>query len=65
MWNNHRSETLPKLKDVIAGARSNLSDTECQEMEELLTEFDAIFATNSKDYRQTDRVYHRIDMGET
>jgi hypothetical protein len=50
---------------VIAGARSNLSDIESKEMKELLTEFDAIFTTNSNDYMQTNRVYHCTDMGET
>jgi hypothetical protein len=50
---------------VIAEARSNLCDTESQEMEELITEYDASFARKSNDYRQTDRVYNCTDMEKT
>jgi hypothetical protein len=55
----------PKCEDVIAAARPNLSDAESRELEDLLTKYRHIFAMKSDDYRQTNRVYHCIDMGET
>jgi hypothetical protein len=49
---------------VIAATRSNLSDAEPRELEELLTEYRDIFAIKSDDYGRTDRLYHCIDTGE-
>jgi hypothetical protein len=57
-------DTTVKLQNVIAAARSNLSDTESQELEELLTKYRDISAMKSDDYRYTNIVYHRTDMGE-
>jgi hypothetical protein len=53
-----------KLQDVITDIKPNLSDAESQELDEHLTEYGDIFALDSNDYRQTDKVYHHIDMGE-
>jgi hypothetical protein len=54
----------PKLQDVIAAARPNLSNAEFQVPEEHCTAYGDIIAMNSNDYRQTDRVYNHIDTGE-
>jgi hypothetical protein len=56
-------DSTPKLLDVIATAKHNLSDAESWELEELLTEYGDIFDMDSDDYGRTERVYHSIDMG--
>jgi hypothetical protein len=53
-------DTIPKLQDVVVVARPNLSNGEILEFEEVLKEFEGIFAMDSDDYRWTKRVYHRI-----
>jgi hypothetical protein len=63
MWNNHRSQTTPKLQDVILVARPNLSSGEFQELQEL-TEYRDIFAMDSDDYGRTNGVYHHVDTGQ-
>jgi hypothetical protein len=57
-------DTTPKLQDVTAAAKSNLSDNASKELEELLTKYGNIFVMKSDDYRWTNRVYHHIDTGE-
>jgi hypothetical protein len=48
-------DTTPVLQDVIAAARPEFEElTECRD----------IFAMKSEDYGWTERVCHRIDMGE-
>jgi hypothetical protein len=49
MWNNHRSEILPRSYRTIAVARPNLSVAQSQELEELVTEYGDIFAMKSED----------------
>jgi hypothetical protein len=63
---DHRQapESSSKVQEVIEAARSNLSDGEFQELEDLTTDYEDIFATGSEDYGRTDRVYHRIDTGD-
>jgi hypothetical protein len=53
-----------KVQEVIEAARSNLSDGEFQELEDLTTEYEDIFTTGSEDYGRTDRVDHRIGTGD-
>jgi hypothetical protein len=53
-----------KLQDVITAVRPHLSNREFQELKELLTKYEDIFAGNREDYGQTNKVYHRIDMGD-
>jgi hypothetical protein len=57
-------DPTPKLQDVIAAARRNLSDAESRKLEELLTEYGDIFAMKSDYYGRADQVYHRIDTGQ-
>jgi hypothetical protein len=52
----------PKKKDVIAAARLHLSVGGIQNLEELLAEYEDIFAVDSEDYGRNNREYHRIDM---
>jgi hypothetical protein len=54
-WQPYVPDTTPKLQDVIAAARPEFKE---------LTEYRDIFAMKSEDCGWTDRVYHRIDMGE-
>jgi hypothetical protein len=54
-------DTTPKLQDVMAVARTNLSNAESREMEELLTHNRDIFATKGDDCGRTNRVYHHMD----
>jgi hypothetical protein len=49
---------------VIAAAKPNLSNTEFQELEDIVTKYRDIFAMDSNDYRLTDKVYHHMDMEE-
>jgi hypothetical protein len=44
--------------------RSNLSNGEIQESEELITNYEDIFAKKGSDYRQTNRAYNYIDAEE-
>jgi hypothetical protein len=53
-----------KLQDAIQAARPHLSDGEFQELEELLAEYEDIFAVDSEDHRRTNKVYHRIYTGD-
>jgi hypothetical protein len=43
-------QPIPKLQNVIAAAKPNLSDAESRELEELLTDYGDIFVVNSDDY---------------
>jgi hypothetical protein len=63
---DHRQapDSSSKVQEVIEAARSNLSDGEFQELEDVITEYEDIFATGREDYGRTDRVYHRIDTGD-
>jgi hypothetical protein len=51
-------DSSSKLQDIIATARPHLSNREFQELEELLVEYEDIFAVDSEDYRWTNKVYH-------
>jgi hypothetical protein len=51
-------DTGPYLQDMILAARPNLG------VEDLVTEYEDVFATPSGDYGRTNRVYHRIITGE-
>jgi hypothetical protein len=57
-------DTTPKIPDVIAGARPNLSAAEFRELEVFLTEYGDILAMKSDDHRRTDIVYQRTDTRE-
>jgi hypothetical protein len=57
-------DTSPNLQEMIVAARPNLGVEEIRELEDLVTEHEDVFATQSSDYRRTDRVYHHIDTGE-
>jgi hypothetical protein len=45
---------------MIAVAKPNLNDAESKELEQFLAKYGDIFAMQSEDYGQTNRVYHRI-----
>jgi hypothetical protein len=49
-------------QDVIPVVGSNLRNREIRELEELIAEYEDVFATNSSNYGQTNRVYHHIDL---
>jgi hypothetical protein len=49
-------ETSQNLQDMIVAARPNLRDEEIRELEELITEYKDVFATQSSDYGRTDSV---------
>jgi hypothetical protein len=53
-----------KLEDAVTAAKTHLTNREFQELKELLTEYGDIFAGDDKDYGRTNKVYHRIDMGD-
>jgi hypothetical protein len=46
---------------MMVAARPNLGDGEIRELEDLITEYEEVFAAQRGDYGRTDRVYHRID----
>jgi hypothetical protein len=60
---DHRQapESSSKVQEIIEAARSNLCHGEFQELVDLITEYEDIFATGSEEYGRIDRVYHRID----
>jgi hypothetical protein len=49
---------------VTEAARPYLSNGEFQELEELLAEYEDIFAVDSKYHGWPNKVYHHIDMGD-
>jgi hypothetical protein len=53
-----------KLEDVVMAAKTHLTNGELQELKELLTEYDDIFAGDDEVYGRTNKVYHRIDTGD-
>jgi len=53
-----------QLREVIVGARPNLSIREAQALEELIAEYQDVFETKSGDHGRTEKVYHRIDTGD-
>jgi hypothetical protein len=61
----HAGHLSSKLQDITEAARPHLSNGELQDLEELLAEYKDIFVVYSEDYGQTNKVYHRIDMGDT
>jgi hypothetical protein len=58
-------ESSSKLQDVTEAARPQLSNGEFRELEEFLAEYEDIFAVDSEDHGRTNKVYHRIDTGDT
>jgi hypothetical protein len=54
-----------ELEDTITVAKPHLSNEEFWELEELLTEYEDIFAGDNEDCRRTNKVYHRRDTGDT
>jgi hypothetical protein len=58
-------QPIPKLQNVIAAAKPNLSDAESRELEELLADYGDIFVVNSDDYGRTaESKYHHIDTAQ-
>jgi hypothetical protein len=53
-----------KLEDVVTAAKTHLTNGEFQELKELVTEYEDIFAGDDEDYEKTNKVYHRIDTGD-
>jgi hypothetical protein len=53
-----------QLKEVIAGAKPNLSRRESQALEEIIADYQDVFETKSGDHGLTEKVYHRIDTGD-
>jgi hypothetical protein len=49
---------------MMAKAKPNLKNREFQELKEIVTEYEDIFAEDSEDYGRTKKVYHRIDTGD-
>jgi hypothetical protein len=49
---------------VTEAARPHLSNGKFQELEELLAEYENIFAADSEDHGRTNKLYHRIDTGD-
>jgi hypothetical protein len=45
---------------VTEAERPHLKDGEFQELEELLAEYEDIFAVDSEDHGRTNNLYHRI-----
>jgi hypothetical protein len=56
--------TSQNLQDMIEAARPNLGAEEIRELEDLVTEYEDVFAMQSGDYGRTNRVYHRMNIGE-
>jgi predicted ArsR family transcriptional regulator len=53
-----------KLEDVVTAAKTHLTNGVFQELKELLTEYEGIFAGDDEDYGRTNKVYHCIDTGD-
>jgi hypothetical protein len=53
-----------KLEDIVTAARPHLTTAEIKVLEDLLTEYEDIFAEADEDYGRTNKVYHRIDTGD-
>jgi hypothetical protein len=59
-----RKRGLKKLREVIVGARPDLSIREAHALEELIADYQDVFATKSGDHGRTEKLYHRIDTGD-
>jgi hypothetical protein len=53
-----------KLQDITEAAKPHLNNGEFQDLEELLTEYEDIFAVDSEDHGRTNKVHRRIDTGD-
>jgi hypothetical protein len=53
-----------ELKDMVFGARPNLSKKEANILEEFIAEFQDVFATKNGEYGRMDKVCHRIGTGD-
>jgi len=53
-----------QLREVIAGARPNMSPRETQALEELIAGYQDAFETKSGDLRCTEKVCHRTNTGD-
>jgi hypothetical protein len=58
-------ESSSKLREVIEAAKWNLNNWEFQELEQLITKYEDISATDSADYGRTHRAYHHVDKADT
>jgi hypothetical protein len=54
-----------KLQDVTEVIRPHLRNRELQELKELFAKYEDIFAVDSEHHRRTNKMYHRIDTGDT
>jgi hypothetical protein len=52
-----------QLKEMIDGARPNLSVREAQALENLITDYREVFGIKSGHHGRTEKVYHRIHTG--
>jgi hypothetical protein len=59
-----RQGPCKQLREVIAGARPNLSIREALALEKLIADYQYAFETNSGDHKRTERVYQRIGTSE-
>jgi predicted ArsR family transcriptional regulator len=60
----HTQDLGSKLEDITTAARPHLTNGEIKGLEELLTEYEDIFAEANEDYGRTNKVYRRIDTGD-
>jgi hypothetical protein len=61
LWSPHME---PQPARLVVGDHQVIPAQCERELEELITEYEDVFATQSGDYGRIYRVYHRIDTGE-
>jgi hypothetical protein len=53
-----------KVEDIVTAARPHLTKEESRGLEELLNEYEDIFAGAEEVYGRTNKLYHRINTGD-
>jgi len=53
-----------QMREVLAGARPNLSIREAQALEELIADYQDVFETQGGEYGRTEKVYHRLPLAK-
>jgi stress response protein YsnF len=53
-----------KLQDITEAVRRHLSNGEFQDLEKLLAEYEDMFAVDSEDHGQTNKVYRRSTVSD-
>jgi hypothetical protein len=63
-WQPQTQDLGSNIEDIVRDLRPHRTNGEIQKLEELLTEYEYIFAGRDEYYGRTNKIYHCIDTGD-